>query len=130
MIEAAFQELLQGSPYPIATVGARVFKLLAIQGATPPYIVISRISHDPLHTQSGPPAVRRTDLQFSVWSMSQSEGAAIEDELRALLDGYRGEIGGYRIEATLLKNGRYFYEDASKKHHFATDYRVQYRAVA
>jgi hypothetical protein len=129
MIEAAFQELLQGSPYPIAAVGARIYKLLAIQGAVAPYIVISRISHDPLHTQSGPPAVRQTDLQFSVWSMSQSEGAAIEDELRALLDGYRGEIGGYRIEATLLRSGRYFYETDSRKHHFSTDYRVQYRAI-
>src|SRR4051812_33378855 len=64
-----------------------------------PYIVFMRISPTPSHTHAGPSRGMEREFQFSVFSPSQSAARNLSDNLRRLIDGYRGMFGTVPINA-------------------------------
>lgn len=124
-IEDGIRAYLTGSPYPLAVQG-RVYSHAAPQNGAQPYIVIYRIAVTPRHTQRGPVVITERLMQFSIFGLSQSTVLGIADALRRLMDGYTGQMGSYAVTGVFLSGERSQYNEASKLHQIAADYRIQY----
>jgi hypothetical protein len=93
-----------------------------------PYIVFYRVSPTPQHTHLGPsPGIER-EFQFSVFHESQSTTIAVADQLRRLLDGYRGLMGDVRVHAVYWAFDVYAFNDMTtpQLHQISTDFRFHY----
>lgn len=126
-IETAFQTYFQASPYPLPSVGARVYNHQAPQVPVLPYVVLFNISPEPMHTHSGPVLLIARTYQFSIFSGSQSQAITLADDLRVLLDGFKGTMGSVGIQSMLYQSQRYNFESDTRLHHISLDFKVIYK---
>lgn len=106
---------------------ARVYFEKAPERPTEPYVVLQFIAADPLHTQLGPPTLRRDLIQFSAFHEKQRSSKAAIEEIRARYDGHQGIVAGLDIRAMLLEAQRGpIYEDDTKLHNSQVDLMVHY----
>jgi len=93
-----------------------------------PYVVFYRVSPNPQHTHLGPsPGIER-EFQFSVFHESQSTALLFADNLRRLMDGYRGLMGDVRVLGCFWAFDVYAFNDdvTPPLHQLSTDFRIHY----
>ena len=73
-------------------IGARLFPLKRPQGSTLPAATYQVISGTRPHTWTGPAGVRRTRVQFSIWSPLYGESYEIGAAIILSLDGFEGAL--------------------------------------
>ena len=123
--EDGLKAFLTGSPYPLAVQG-RVYSHAAPQNPGQPYIVIYRISPTPMITHRGGTPVITYLYQFSIFGTSQAAVLGIADSLRRLLHGFSGTMGSYTVPSVIWSGERSGFNDTTRMHQIAADYRIQY----
>jgi len=125
-IEEALRSYLANRS-PALSFGSRVYSHKSIERPTTPYLVFFMFDVDPIQTQIGPPSIRRRSYQFSAFSEKQSEAMTGADEVRALLDGFRGSIAGIDVRAIHMTGQRVSeMEPDTKLFQCSVDLRIQY----
>lgn len=109
-----------------ALVSTRVYPDKIPQGATLPCLTYQRIStpREHAHDTSG----IGTDLahprfQFNAWATTKSSAKAINEQVRAAMNGKRGTIAtGVSINSALSADERYRYEPETTLHTYESDF--------
>lgn len=110
----------------VSLISTRVYPDFIPQGATLPCLTYQRIStsRDHSHDTNG----IGTDLahprfQFSAWATTKSSAKAINEQVRAALNGKTGTIAtGVSINNALSVDERYTYEPETQLHSYQSDF--------
>lgn len=80
-----------------------IFVSKVLQGIKPPYIVISRISHDPMKCLDGTSGMASSEIDIDCFEYTEQEAQALAEAVKAYLMDYSGAAGGSdTIDAMLL----------------------------
>jgi hypothetical protein len=103
-VESRIRARLRGAPSVAVLVTNRIYAGYAPQNADPPYIVVTRVSGQPLNTLAGPNSHgdHETRLQIDAIATDYGQCKAIADAIRAALSGWSD--AGARITSCLLDN--------------------------
>jgi hypothetical protein len=77
-----------------ALIGSRLHPQILPQSPTLPAMTYQMISTTPHHTLQGVVALSRYRIQFDSWAPTLLAVEAVNDALRAALDGFSGGLGG------------------------------------
>jgi len=72
---------------------AKVFPGIPPPDATAPFISFRRISYIRAETLAGPTTLTRPTFQIDCWGNNNEGMVALSEAVRALLDGFRGNMG-------------------------------------
>lgn len=73
------------------------------QGFKPPYVLISRIGHDPFKSLDGTSGLAATEIDIDCVEYTEPEAEALADAVKAYLKDYTGAAGASdTIDAVLL----------------------------
>lgn len=98
-IEKAMVDAVGGDATVSGLVGARIYPLVAPQGSTRPYLVYQRISTPRVRSHDGPSGLAMPRFQWTgvtdglQGAVKYSQLRTLADALRAVLDGYHGDMG-------------------------------------
>lgn len=92
---------------PAQTVGGTsrdaIFVNKALQGIKPPYIIISRIGHDPYKRLDGTTGMTATEIDIDCYEYTEPEAEAMAVVVKDFLKDYSGAAGASdTIDAVLL----------------------------
>lgn len=127
MIEEAINSRLAGYAGLSALVSTRIYPVIAAQGATPPYVVHSRISGVRESAMGADTGVARARVQVSSYGLTYSSAKNVAKQSRLALQRYSGTIGADEILAIFVENDIDLYEEDTRLFHVASDYLVFYR---
>lgn len=126
IFESGLWAFLTGSPVLIPALGSRYYVVKAPEGAVSPYVVLTRVNPDPIHSHTGPSGLIRHTYQFATWGESQDAVLEAADALRRVLDGYSGPMGSYTVASVVWRTGRPLYEQGSRWFGYADDFVISY----
>lgn len=109
----AIADYLIGLPAVNELVGERVYVRRAFRTTTLPRITLDRIGEDFAHTMAGRDGIARPRIQIDVWATTIDDADDIADRLEAILDGYRGDIGGVTMQGIFQRDRRDGFETRS-----------------
>lgn len=97
-------------------VDSRIYPLLLPQNPTLPAVTYVRISSPELHTfeRAFLPHPR---FQFDCWAESYARAKDVAAQVQAALDLYRGAMGDYTVEVSILDGERDMYDAETKIWH-------------
>lgn len=104
MITTSLRTLLLSQVAITNRTGTRIFVTKADQNTASPYIVITRISHDPLKALDGTTGLRFTDVDIDCCATDYPTAVAVADAVREFLKDYSGSAGNETINAVLLND--------------------------
>lgn len=81
---------------------AKVYVGKAPQGVDAPYVVVTRISWPPHHHHGGVAAIASPTYQVLIVSESSVTTEAIEDAIRARIDGFTGTMGSTAVRGAFV----------------------------
>ncbi len=129
-IEESLRYYLNTTGLSLGPISQRVYLFHTTQLKTRPYLVLTNITPHPRHAHDGPTTSQERVYQFSIFDDSQSDGAALADALRRLIDGFQGVMGPVGSQLTvrsiLFESQRYIYEQEERTHGFNQDYCIQW----
>lgn len=96
---------------PTNTVGARIYPVVAEQGAQMPYIVYQRITTEAVQQVNGPLGEARATIQINAYGENYSELRTVSNDVRATLHGYAGTPS-----TNSVKIQRIYWENESDDH--------------
>jgi len=112
-IGQALKARLTGYAGLSALIGSRVYPLRLPQGATLPAVTYQRISNLYLSSHDNAGGTARPRFQFNCWGLTYASAQAVNIQLRAALNGYKGTVTvgleTLRIQGALIADER---EDA------------------
>jgi len=76
---------------------ARVYPGIPPPDATAPFISFRRTSYTRLNTLSGPKTLAKPTFQVDCWGSDNETMVSLAEAVRALLDGFRGDMGDDNI---------------------------------
>lgn len=89
----------------VALIGDRAYPRRLPQNATLPAIVYRRIGPtDRALSQSGPVDLVDARFQFDVWAADPDTADAVAEQLRLVLHGYAGAMGGVAVGVSRVVN--------------------------
>lgn len=103
--------LLLSSAALAAIVSKRIYWVRAEQGATPPRIVLHRISGNRDMHMGGPSGLVESRVQFDCYGTSYLSAKGVARAVEALLSGYSGTAGGTTFDGCFLVAERDQFED-------------------
>ena len=108
-IEAALTTWLESDPDVAAAVGARIYPQSIPQGASFPCVTYYRTGQQTTRSLSGLTGLSRARLTLDCWALTYSAAKSLADAVRGTkstpkLDGYRGTVGGVKIQACFCTN--------------------------
>lgn len=89
-----------------ALVGTRTYPLRVPQDATMPAIAYQKISSPKTQSHSGGSHLAQSRIQLTIEADSYESVKATADQVRACWEGYKGTVGGVRIDAALVQDDR------------------------
>lgn len=93
-MKAAFRQHLLDDASISASVGTRIYPDEYVpQSAVLPYLTFGISSRPHESSLSGASGLARARVQLDVWSDLSTETESIADDVRMLIDGYRGTLG-------------------------------------
>lgn len=93
-VESALRDRLLSDATIAAAVGDRVYPTLAVQGATAPYIVYTRIGARHEASLTGPSGLARAVYQIDCYAGTADAAIDLGDAVRALLHAITWTAGG------------------------------------
>lgn len=99
-------DYLAGLPAIHELVGERVYARRAFRTTQLPRITIDQVEERFAHTMAGPDAIRRPRIQVDVWGTDPDDVDTIAQRVLAILDGYRGDIGGITMQGIFADGQR------------------------
>ena len=108
-IDQGLVELLQ----PVAS--GDIFAGIAPQDQRSPFVIYQRISGQKIRAINGPSGLSQTSFQIDAYSSSYTESRQLADQIRKILDGFRGTVtigaDSVRIGGVSMTEERDFIED-------------------
>lgn len=104
VIEEALVSRVLANATVAATVGTRVYPVVAPEGVTLPALVYQRISGVREHTHDQVGDLARPRFQFGAIALTYSAAKALANAVRSALDNYSGTVLGVRIDAIQVQN--------------------------
>lgn len=119
------------STYPglVPLVGTRVYPVLLPQNATLPAVTYTRLATPRLHEFEASFLPHPT-FQFDCWAMDTAvisgyeEAKDVATQVVAALDIYRGAMGAYTVEASIVDSERDAYDPETKIWHVIVDVEI------
>lgn len=108
-IEAAVTAWLSAFPAAQKAVGSRIYPQSLPQGASFPALTYYRTSHQSLKSLAGLSGLSQARVSVDCWALNYTDAHALADAIRGNktnpgLDGYRGTVGGVRIQSCFCTN--------------------------
>jgi hypothetical protein len=131
-IQAALVAQLATSSALVDLVGVKISPAQEEQSSALPYLTYQRISSEPNHVLGGLPTLTVERWQFSAWSGSYKQAAAILAAVKTSLRGFSGVMGGtggVTVSSCLDSGHRETFEGDSKTHHHSIDFMIYHDAV-
>jgi hypothetical protein len=97
-IEQGLFQLITSNPTIAAAVGpdangiARAWWVLAPQGATLPFLILSRVATTDNYAMSGPTGLREGLFQIACYATTYYGSRSVADAVRKFLGGYKGTL--------------------------------------
>ena len=91
----------------------RIYSVLASQAPILPCVVWQTISSSEDSAHDGPTGLEQYRIQFSIYSLSQIEGASIRDAIKNRINGFTGAMGVVSIGTCFFDNESDSYEETS-----------------
>ena len=104
MIEKAIYSILTGDATVLALTSTRVRPVVALQGASLPYVIYQQISGPRYHTTSGPIGMADTLYQVNCWASTYSDMKTLSEAVRKAMDGYSGTIASVVIDVIHIQD--------------------------
>lgn len=119
---------LQGFAGLVALISTRVYLMRIPQTATLPCLTVTRVStpRELCHDTSGSTgALAHPRFQFDAWATTYASAKAINDQVRAALNGHTGTTGtGITIRAALVADEVPSFDPETKLYRSRSDYHV------
>lgn len=122
-VEVALRTHLLASPIT-RLVSQRIYPLLLPQGATFPAITFQRISSVRDRTYDAPIYLVTARVQFSCWAETWNDCRALAEDLRMILNGFRGIMAGIPVPSIRILNELDLHDPETDLYHMACDYEV------
>lgn len=103
-IDESLVTILKSSIPVTVLAGQRIYPMRALQTAAKPHVVYQRISSVREHSHDGPSGLARPRFQFRCVASSFSQARQLADAVRVALNGYKGLVGGVRIDGIIFQN--------------------------
>lgn len=124
MIEPGLASRLKAQ---VASVGGRVDPKKLPQNPTYPHLTYELVSDPRLHSHDGPDGLVTARYQVTPWSPSYAAMKTAQDEIRAALDGFVGDMNGHHVASVMHAGGRDLYDDEVEVHFGPVDYLISYK---
>ena len=95
--EQVLADQLQNDPEMALVVGGRIFPVIAPASASLPFVTWRRQSIQREMTLSGPSRMPSVTVSLDFFAETYQAVRELADRARAVLDGFRGEVGNYLI---------------------------------
>lgn len=111
-IETAMFSYLSGKPAITAIVTTRIYATSPPSNPTYPFITFQILNDEPRHHMLAASGITEVRLQIDAWAFLVSERRDISEELRKVLDGFRGLMGTELLDVRycFLENRNTFQE--------------------
>lgn len=136
MIYEGFRTRILSKPELAQMFNTKFYPLAAPQTAALPYIIFGEMGEEgsPSH-DGGSSGLCRTTFRLSVWAENYIEARTIAEDIRDLMDGYKGPAGSGTITSCLKTDARDRYAPPQSGEDIGifgreVDYRVRYVEVA
>lgn len=110
----------------VSGVSGRVYYLRLPQTVTLPAITYQRISGAPGMAHDGPHGVDQRYYQVDIWDTSPDNAVALEEVLKAAMNGYSGAMGGSSISLAALKSEREDYDPETGFYRIILEWLIQF----
>lgn len=122
-VEVALRSYLLGTALT-RLIGQRLYPLLLPQHATFPAVTFQRISSVRERTYSAPVYLVTARVQLSCWAEDWNDCREIAEELRLVLNGFRGSMAGKPVGSVRLLNEIDLHDPETDLYHMACDYEI------
>lgn len=102
--EAVLRSALVGSASVAALISTRIYPVVAPASAALPLVTWRRAGITRAHTLSSPMGVPQVSIEYQVYAATYEAARDIADEMRSVLDGYRGTVDNTTVRQTSLQN--------------------------
>lgn len=106
-------------------VDSRIYPVLLPQKVTLPAVTYTRLATPRLH-EFEKSLLPHPTFQFDCWAESYSRAKDVAEEVVSALDIYRGAMGDYTVEASIVDSERDAYDAATGIHHVMVDVEIWY----
>ena len=108
--------------------GGRIYPNNLRQGVTLPACRYFRVSNPNEHTHSGASALKRPRFQIECYATTYLAAVGLATQVEAALDGYRGAMGAYEVQAALMEEGgRDDHDPETGRHRVSVDVVIWHR---
>lgn len=102
--------------------GGRIYPQQLPQSVTLPACRYFRVSDPKDHTHSGPSALKRPRFQIDCFASDYLDAVMLAGQIETYLDGYKGAMGSYTVEAALVEDaGKDDYDPETGRHRVSVD---------
>lgn len=106
-------------------VDSRIYPVLLPQKVTLPAVTYTRLA-TPRLLEFEQSFLPHPTFQFDCWAESYSRAKDVADQVVSALDIYRGTMGAYTVEASIVQSERDGYDAATGIHHIMVDVEIWY----
>lgn len=109
-----------------ALVNTRVFFAEAPQNPPIPFVLMTRVGTDHVHSLTGSSGLANARIQVDCYAKTQKEARAVATAVRAVLDGFRGDENDVNVQGVILLDTMDGYEESPELRRVTQDYHVWY----
>jgi len=106
-------------------VDSRIYPVRLPQRAVLPAVTYTRLATPRLHEFEASLLPYPT-FQFDCWAAKYSRAKDVAAQVRAALDIYRGAMGAYTVQASIVETERDMYDSETKVWHVIVDVEIWY----
>ena len=107
-------------------VDSRIYPVLLPQRATLPAVTYTRLVTPRLHELDTTSLLPHPTFQFDCWAASYARAKDVAAQVFAALDMYRGAMGDYTVEASIVSTDRDAFDPETKIWHIIVDCEIWY----
>lgn len=100
----------------------RIYPLRLPENPSYPSVTYTRITTERIQSHDGPSGLAYPRFQIDSYSTTYSGAKHSANQVRALLDGYKGSMGTVAVSSCLSQNDRDFYDSITRVWRVSTDY--------
>ncbi len=133
MIEPAVRAQILSSTGVTTLIGSsnsgRAYDKRLPEGATMPAVTFQQVSRAGFPDYDGVTQLAQTRVQIDCWHINGQGAADLAQEVRHVLDGFKGTVASTRILASLLLDEEPDYEVDTGLHRVRQDFQISYHDV-
>lgn len=125
-VEKALVTILKATAEVAALVSTRVFFAEAPQSAPLPFILLTRVNTNFVHSLTGFSELSNARIQIDCYAKTQKEARSVGTAVRQSIDSFRGEESGITINGIIILDSMDGFDDSPDLRRVTQDYHVWY----